>query len=67
VNSYQSYKIGIEKKAQNFLNDLSENDRKKIVLKIANLTSSPIAQLPIKKLQSYKNVHRLVLGLVITE
>ena len=62
MNSYQSYKIVIEKKAQKFINNLSDNDRKKIVKKIANLRISPIDQLPIKKLQGYKNVYRLKVG-----
>lgn len=57
--SYESYKVVIEKKAQKFLENITQKDYKKLVSKIKNLTSSNPQTSDIKKLQGYKNLYRL--------
>lgn len=59
MNSYESYKIIIQKKAQKFLERLTRQEREKIVSKIQDLRSSRIQALNIKKLQGYKNLYRI--------
>lgn len=56
---YNSYKIIIEKKAQKFLEGLTQADYEKVVSKIESLTSSDPVSLNIQKLQGYKNLYRI--------